>query len=125
MKINPKINPAKGELTIGTMTFQSRPFPNQGRCRLGCDQIMTFQLLPAAARAEPHKPPISAWLELEGNPDHQVMRFQKIAPNNAQTMMSEVRFTILASIRPDEIVLATAVPHIAPSKLVEAARIIA
>src|SRR5438552_2248003 len=84
--------------------------------------MITCQLLLEAASAEPHKPPISAWLELEGSPNHQVSRFQIIAPSKAQMMMPEVIVTCLESIRPEEMVLATAVPHMAPSRLVAAAR---
>src|ERR1043166_8677797 len=83
--------------------------------------MMTFQLLPEAASADPHSPPIKAWLELEGRPNHQVSRFQMMAPSKAQIMMSELMCTSLVSTSPEVMVLATAVPHIAPSKLVIAA----
>src|SRR5437763_573640 len=83
--------------------------------------MITCQLLLEAASAEPHKPPISAWLELEGSPNHQVSRFQIMAPKRAQMTTSELKVTNLESTRPEEIVLATAVPHIAPSKFVQAA----
>src|SRR5207248_4232622 len=100
----PSMRPAMGEVIIGTMTFQSRPLPSQKCLSLGCDQISTCQLLLEAARAEPQRPPIKAWLELEGRPNHQVMRFQTIAPSSAQMMMPELSATILASTRPEEIV---------------------
>src|SRR5882757_4931114 len=121
MTMNPRTSPANGEVTIGTMTFQSTPLPNHQWVLSGCDQMMTCQLLPEAARAEPHKPPIRAWLELEGKPNHHVTRFQIMAPSKAQIMMSEVIATTFASTRPDEIVFATAVPHIAPKRFVTAA----
>src|SRR5256885_14169178 len=82
--------------------------------------MRTFQSLCAAASAAPHSPPTSAWLELEGRPNHQVSRFQAIAPSSEQMRISEE----IASkwTRPDEMVLATAVPAIAPRRLVPAAR---
>src|ERR1041384_7705387 len=87
--------------------------------------MIVFQLLPDAARAEPHSPPINAWLELEGSPNHQVSKFHRMALNNAQMMMSEVIETSFASTRPEEMVLATAVPQRAPSRFVHAASITA
>jgi len=45
-----------------------------------------------------------------------------IAPRRAQMMMSEVMATRPESTRPEEMVLATAVPHMAPRRLVQAAR---
>src|SRR5439155_12087240 len=95
--------------------------PRYQCCGLGWDQTMTCQLSLEAARAEPHRPPISAWLELEGSPNHQVTRFHIVAPSKAQMMMSEVMATNLESTRPEEIVWATAVPHIAPRRLVTGA----
>ena len=62
----------------------------------------------------------SAWLELDGIPKYQVIRFQMIPPSSAHTSTSEV--TIFVSTSPEAIVLATAVPTIAPNKLVIAAR---
>src|SRR5258706_4278480 len=111
-----------GEVPIGTMTFQRMPLPRYQCWALGWDQMMTCQLFCDAASAEPHNPPIRAWLELDGSPNHQVSRFQKIAPSKAQMMMPEDMETSLASIKPEEMVLATAVPHIAPRRFVVAAR---
>src|SRR5215468_2721706 len=122
---NPRRKPARGDVTIGRMTFQSSPFPWTQCSRFGCDQMMACQFPFEAAKAEPHKPPINAWLELEGRPNHQVSRFQRMAPSSAQMMTSEVIATSLESIRPEEMVLATAVPQSAPSKFVAAARITA
>ena len=63
----------------------------------------------------PHSPPISAWLELDGRPSHHVSRFQAIAASNAvSTVLAETK---RVSTRPWPIVLATAVPLSAPSKL--------
>src|SRR5512140_1136814 len=114
MTEKPKSRPASGDVTIGMITFQRRPLPNHQCLSLGTDQIITFQLFPAAANAAPHKPPTKAWLELEGSPNHQVTRSQMIAPIKAHSMMSELMGTSLASTKPDEIVLATAVPQSAP-----------
>src|SRR6266850_7192659 len=122
MTVKPKSKPASGDVIMGTITFHNNPLPRYQCWGSGCDQMMTFQLLLEAARAQPHRPPMRAWLELDGKPNHQVMRFQIMAPSNAQIMMSDVRATILASTKPEEMVLATAVPHIAPSRLVTAAR---
>src|SRR6266581_3889069 len=119
--MKPRMRPAMGEVSMGTITFHSKPLPSQKCCLLGCDQIMTFQLPLEAARAEPQRPPMSAWLELDGRPNHQVSRFQMIAPSRAQMMMSELITTSFESTSPDEMVLATAVPHMAPSRLVTAA----
>src|SRR5690348_8757683 len=121
MKLNPRIRPAKGERIMGATTFHSKPLPSHQCCELGSAQIMTFQLLPDAARAAPHNPPISAWLELDGSPDHQVARFHRIAPRSAQIRIPEVMTMSWLSMSPEEIVLATAVPHKAPSKSIEAA----
>src|SRR5262245_31583733 len=119
MTRKPTVNPNTGEVTMGTTTFHSSPLPSH-QCSLpGMDQMMTLHLLCAAARHAPQSPPTSACDELDGNPNHHVMRFHTIPPSNAQTMISEV--TILVSTRPDAIVLATAVPQSAPSKFVKAA----
>ena len=85
----------------------------------GADQMTTFQLLPAEATAEPTRPPISAWLELEGKPSRQVSRFQRIAPSRPQISVSLV--TQWASTSPWPTVVATAVPASAPHRLVTAA----
>src|SRR4051812_31715959 len=84
---------------------------------------MTFQLLSAAASDAPQRPPIKAWLELDGSPNHQVTRFQMMAPNNAQIKTCDV--TTLVSTNPAATVFATAVPVRAPIRFVVAARIIA
>src|SRR5690349_23935440 len=106
MRIKPRIRPAIGEVIIGTRTFQSNPLPSQKCSLLGSDQMMTCQLPSEAARAEPHRPPMRAWLELEGRPNHQVMRFQMIAPRRAQMIICEFSATTLESTRPEEMVLA-------------------
>ena len=124
MTMKPSMNPAAGETTIGRITLLSRPLPCH-QCSAGIDQMIECQLLPVAASAAPHRPPISACEELDGRPHHQVIRSQIVAPSSAQMMSSGVTLTTPESISPDEIVLATAVPHIAPRKFVHAARMTA
>jgi len=55
------------------------------------------------------------------SPTTQVMRSQIVAPSNAQISTCGVTATTPESIRPDEIVFATAVPQSAPTRLVDAA----
>src|SRR5205085_3621378 len=108
---------------IGTITFQSNPPPFHQWTLLGCDQIIAFQLLCEAASAPPQSPPIRAWLELDGKPNHQVIRFQMIAPSRTQMVTLEVMTASLASTRPVVMVWATALPNsIAPARFVTAAR---
>ncbi len=116
----PMTNPASGEVIIGRITFGHRPLPAH-QCAPGCDQMIACQLLCAPASAAPHRPPTSACEELEGKPHHQVIKSQIVAPSNAQISSEGVTSTRPASIRPVEIVLATAVPQSAPSRLVTAA----
>src|SRR5204863_9152556 len=79
--------------------------------------------VPADASADPQRPPISAWLELDGRPSHHVKRFQMIAAISAERTVSSV--TAFVSTRPEPIVFATAVPDIAPIRLNTAASVIA
>ena len=58
----------------------------------------------------------------DGSPSHQVIRFQMMPPSRAHSSSCEPTSTTPASIRPEAMVLATAVPHRAPIRLVEAAR---
>ena len=62
---------------------------------------------------------MSAWLELEGRPSHQVMRFQTMAPTRAEKIVAMV--TTLVSTSPLPMVVATAVPASAPMRLKKAA----
>src|SRR5262245_49322883 len=80
---------------------------------------MTSQSPPEAERAAPQRPPINAWLELEGRPNHHVIRFQMMAPRRAEIRTWDV--TIVVSTRPDAIVFATAVPTRAPVRSIVAA----
>src|SRR6266702_5727137 len=92
----PKINPANGDVIMGTTTFGQTP----------AFHFMTDQLPRAAASAAPQSPPISEWLELEGNPNHQVAMFQTKAAMTAHSTVGIV--TTFVSTRPLPIVDATA-----------------
>ena len=61
--------------------------------------------------------------ELDGIPNHQVIRFQVIPDIKAAAITCIL--TATASTNPSEIVFATAVPQSAPSKFITAASIIA
>src|SRR5689334_1348231 len=88
-------------------------------------QMIACQLSLDAASAAPHKPPTSAWLDDDGRPHHQVIRFHTTAPSSAQMMTLDPTCTTPVSIRPEATVLATATPISAPTRLVAAARITA
>src|SRR5579863_4539672 len=75
--------------------------------------------LPEAATTAPQSPPIRAWEELEGNPNHQVSRFQAMAATMAQVSTGMVATWL--STKPEEMVAATALPQKAPSRFVTAA----
>src|SRR3982751_6852390 len=96
----PSRKPATGELTIGTSTFQKMP-EFLARLAPGFDQTSACQLKSEAASAAPHRPPISAWLEDEGMPRHQVIRFQKMPPSSAQMVTCEVIVTTSELTMPD------------------------
>ena len=94
--------PTIGDRIPGMTTLSQMPF-----------QLMTSS--PDAAIADPATPPISAWLELDGRPRNQVMRFHVIAPTRPARMTLSViasAFTI-----PVAIVAATAKETNAPAKL--------
>ena len=118
------MKPIKGEMTMGTMTLGITPLPSH-QCAPPCIQITEAKLLPEAAMAAPTNAPTSAWLELDGRPHHQVMRFHTVAASNAQISNCGPASITCVSIRPEAMVLATAVPHSAPIRLVIAASITA
>src|SRR5207342_304908 len=120
----PSRKPAIGELIIGMKTFHKSPLLWL-QSPTFCDQMSACQLLCAADSAAPHKPPISACDDDDGRPSHQVIRFQVMPPPSAHRITCEVTLTTLASISPDAIVLATAVPMNAPIRFMPAARITA
>src|SRR5207248_9353201 len=92
--------PAIGDVIMGISTLLRMP-----------SNITTFQV-PAEATAAPQSPPIKAWLELEGNPSHQVSKFQTIPPSRPHRIV--VNVTKWLSTRSLPIVVATAVPDKAP-----------
>src|SRR5690606_13713809 len=117
----PAMKPSTGELTIGTITFHSTPALRQTGSA-GSDQMIASKLLPAAASAAPTSPPISACEDEDGSPNHQVIRFQMMPPMSAHRISCEPTSTTPTSIRPEAMVLATAVPVSAPSRFMPAAR---
>ena len=104
------MKPSVGDKTNGTSTFCV------SACHLKADR-------PACATTAPPSPPISAWDELDGMPHHQVSKFQTQAPSKAAK--TTVWVTITGFAKPEAIVLATAVPAMAPTKLKQPATITA
>jgi hypothetical protein len=78
----PPKKPRSGEVIIGSTTLGQRPAAAPLASVVA--QCSTFQLSPDEASAAPQRPPMSAWLELDGRPNHQVMRFQMIAAHQAR-----------------------------------------
>src|SRR6478735_3893610 len=117
----PPKKPTTGELNIGSTTLGQRPMAWPLASVVA--QTSTAQLPLAVASAAPHKPPIRAWLELDGRPSHQVIRFQMIAPIRALKIVTML--TTPASTMPPLMVFATAVPASAPTRLKKAASQIA
>src|SRR5690625_4297312 len=116
----PALKPSTGEPTIGMITFHSTPaLRHTGSA--GSDQITTSKSIPAAASAAPIRPPISACEEEDGSPNHQVIRFQMIPPSSAHRISCEPTSTTPASMMPEAMVWATAVPASAPSRFMTAA----
>src|SRR5215469_14472918 len=107
------MKPANGDTTIGRITFGTTPLPCH-QCPPGCHQITAAKLLAEAAIAAPTRAPTSAWLELDGSPNHQVMRFHAVAASSAQISNCGPAAITWVSISPAAMVLATAVPHSAP-----------
>ncbi len=99
-----------GATSAGTMTFSSRPAPLTASA-------------PAAAKAAPTTPPISACEELDGSPKYHVSRFQKIAPTRPAKITVVV--TIWASTMPLATVAATSIEMNAPTKFSSAASVTA
>ena len=98
---NATMKPRVGERTRGTSTFCT------SADHLNADT-------PAFATTAPASAPMSACDELEGMPNHHVMRFHTHAPTRAASTTCCV--TIAGSANPEAIVLATAVPPMAPKK---------
>src|SRR6187551_2054474 len=117
----PPKKPTTGEVNIGSTTFGQRPIA--APLASVVDQTSTAQLPLAVASEAPHRPPMSAWLELEGRPSHQVSKFQMMALINAPKIVTML--TTPASTMPPLMVFATAVPASAPTRLKKAASQIA
>ena len=91
-----------GATTAGISTLPTRPSASTASS-------------PAAATAEPTTPPISACEELEGSPNHQVTRFQAIAPiSPAKTIVGVITAASTTSLAT---VAATEIEMKAPTKL--------
>src|SRR3954465_9532218 len=106
MAITPTTKATTGARTAGTSTFPRILSP-----RTASD--------PAAAKAAPTTPPISAWDELDGRPRYQVARFQAIAPTRpAKTTVGVITSALTTSLAT---VAATASEMKAPAKLKTAA----
>src|SRR5690606_16106013 len=84
--------------------------------------MIESQLLLVAASAAPISPPINACEDEDGSPNHQVIRFQVMPPSSAHRISCEPTSTTPASISPEAMVLATAVPASAPIRFMLAAR---
>ena len=95
MNSSPKTKPITGEATSGMSTFVMTPSICQ-------------ELMPAEISDAPSSPPMSAWLDDDGMPSRQVIRFQMIAPTRAAAMT--VWDSTLGSMIPPLIVSATFVP---------------
>ena len=89
--------------------------------------MMTLSRIPihctewAAARAAPTRPPMSACDDDEGSPNHQVIRFQVMAPISAAKTIETVA-ALGVSMIPAPTVLATLVEISAPTRFITAAR---
>ena len=74
----PPKKPIRGEVIIGSTTLGQSPVA--APLASVAAQRSTFQFPSAEASAAPHRPPMSAWLELDGKPSHHVARFHTMAP---------------------------------------------
>src|SRR4051794_19080446 len=95
-----------GEIAAGTMTLERIP-------------SHSIAPEPVATRVEPITPPISAWDEEDGMPNHQVVRFQLIAPISPPR--TTIGVTAPDSTIPSATVAATEREMKAPAKLRTAA----
>jgi len=82
-------NPTSGDTTIGTTTFSRMP----AHCTT-----------PTDARVAPTSPPIRAYDDDDGRPNHQVMRFQVIAPIRAASTTTRLESLSGSSTMPAPIV---------------------
>jgi hypothetical protein len=105
---NASAKPSSGEITIGRTTLSRIAF----QCTV----------MPEATPT-PARPPISACVEDDGRPSHQVMRFQVIAPTSADSTITRPSCAATSPMLTMScaIVVATCVPSSAPSRLNTAA----
>ena len=118
------------------ITINAAPKPTIGDRNIGRTTLLNTesQYTPRlAARPAPTKPPIRAWVDEDGSPNHQVIRFQTIAPTNAAMMtikavwLAEIKSAPVAPPGGSRltislaIVSATSVPNRAPTKFMIAA----
>src|SRR3954452_6430326 len=92
---------------------------NMGRMTLSTSPLhLTVVDDPTAA---PTSPPMSACVDDEGSPDHQVMRFQMMAPTNAEKTTRRPCVPLGVVMMPSPTVAATLVEMSAPTTLSPAA----
>src|SRR5512132_2752579 len=103
---NAERNARVGATTAGIATL----------CAMSCHSTPAR---PDCTSAAPMRPPISACDELDGSPNHHVMRFQTIAPMTAASTVVSVASPV--SMIPSPTVLATAVVTNAPARFATAA----
>src|SRR3954447_16698864 len=98
--------------------------PKTGESSMGMTTLL--QITPhctttPAARAAPARPPMRAWEDEDGSPNHHVMRFQPVAPTRAAATSHSPLTPVGASMIPEPIVAATFPPKKAPNRLAIAA----
>ena len=106
MSKNASVKPTSGETIMGITTFSRMP---------------AHFTVPAAASVAPTNPPIRACDEDDGRPNHQVVRFQTMAPSKAARTTTRLDSVSGSSTIPDPTVWATPVPRKAPTRFITAA----
>ena len=110
---------------MASITTKARAKPTSGETTIGITTLSTMvaqcTAVPAA-RAAPTSPPISAWVDDDGSPKYQVVRFQTIAPSSPARMTTSPSCPLGGTITSDT-VWATFWPRKAPTKFITAARI--
>ena len=110
-----------------SISRNARPKPTTGETTIGMSTLSTtvFQCTSApAARAEPTRPPISAWDDEDGSPKYHVVRFQAMAPNRPHITMVRPWLTGNPLVSMTSLtVCATFWPSSAPTKFMTAASI--
>ena len=110
---------------IAIITAKASAKPTSGETSIGITTLsMTVDqctVVPAASAA-PTSPPISAWVDDDGSPKYQVIRFQMIAPSSPAKMTISPSVPLGGTITSDT-VRATFWPRNAPTKFITAASI--